>query len=597
MKNVYVSWHYTTHGIAYLKHILSRFYENNDIKKEIDYSELNQEKLNGVFDNKNENGFVFNKIIYLTAPQKTLDKLSGRRIKSRETILIEKEIIDGLEDVYEEFKNDNNSERNPFDSLEDAIGIVEEKFPEKKDVFVKKIWKNIHHYPVKEQIKWLQEYSNFRNVYLDKLVVKEIEIDDLRDEEKIAQKLKKELKNEFGEKYDNFIVNISKGSEEIQVVWHILSGANILPQSTRFIKVLDEENKGKLKTFRMEEINPKTVLSIIDEIKIYESTNSEKRKLVNEKIKTFMNNNFPIFLIGERGTGKTTLVKKNKGESKIIEANCASFADDIMAESELFGYKEGTFTGALKGGKEGLFQEAKDGVLFLDEIHRLSEKVQAKLMKTLQPDDKGNFLVRRFGAAKEEEIKCKIIFASNKSVEELKEILLPDFYDRIVQQVVEIPPVRDTREDIEKDWEEVWNNTVKNDKRHDKHPKDENFINWLKILDLYGNFRDLEKIAMYYYIFDEFSEEAKKMIVEKNAFEYAKNEFEKYHSNKKQNSESDISLNVETGKTADDLTKEFHFQLQKWAIKKYGTREKASEMLKTSTRTLNNWKNKKQLTF
>ena len=68
MKNIYITWHYTTHGIAYLKHILSQFYTTNGIPKKIHFDKLDQVELNHVFDHNNKNGFVFDEIIYLIAP-------------------------------------------------------------------------------------------------------------------------------------------------------------------------------------------------------------------------------------------------------------------------------------------------------------------------------------------------------------------------------------------------------------------------------------------------------------------------------------------------------------------------------------------------
>jgi transcriptional regulator with PAS, ATPase and Fis domain len=71
-----------------------------------------------------------------------------------------------------------------------------------------------------------------------------------------------------------------------------------------------------------------------------------------------------------------------------------------MAESELFGYEKGAFTGALKEGKSGLFADANGGILFLDEIHNLSKSVQAKLMTAIQTDRENNMHIRKFGSNK-----------------------------------------------------------------------------------------------------------------------------------------------------------------------------------------------------
>ena len=79
MSKVYITWHYTSHGIAYLKHVLSEFYNHTSIPKEIKWENLIQRELNRVFNNQRSNGFQFDKIIYLTAPQESFDNISSRR--------------------------------------------------------------------------------------------------------------------------------------------------------------------------------------------------------------------------------------------------------------------------------------------------------------------------------------------------------------------------------------------------------------------------------------------------------------------------------------------------------------------------------------
>ena len=86
MKNIFITWHYTTHGIAFLKHVLSAFYIK-DVTIEYPNKELvYQQEMNAVFDNI-EDGFRFDKIFYITADQHTFDKLSARRFNYRNKIL------------------------------------------------------------------------------------------------------------------------------------------------------------------------------------------------------------------------------------------------------------------------------------------------------------------------------------------------------------------------------------------------------------------------------------------------------------------------------------------------------------------------------
>jgi transcriptional regulator with AAA-type ATPase domain len=260
----------------------------------------------------------------------------------------------------------------------------------------------------------------------------------------------------------------------------------------------------------------------------------------------------------------------------------------------LFGYKKGAFTGASEDTK-GLIQSAENGILFLDEIHHLSKNVQARLMKALQTNEKNELSIRRLGDSGETKVKdVRLIFATNKNVKELREILLPDFYDRIVQHVIEIPPLRDTIEDRVEDWKKVWEGLKF--KGNPKVPNESNLIKWIRGLPLYGNFRDLQKIAMYYNAFNSFDDETRKLINEKTAFQYAKNEFEKYHSSIVQLENEKYNFNIE--QTTKEMIADYLFELQDWAVKKFKGRKSAIEHFKSkgdtiTEKTFNNWKNKK----
>jgi transcriptional regulator with AAA-type ATPase domain len=384
-----------------------------------------------------------------------------------------------------------------------------------------------------------------------------------------------------------------------------LSEAGQLPDNTRFIKTYDDKSdkaEKRFKQFSIQEIPTNLISTIGADFKVYSETKSPSRELVNKKMAIFLKSGFSILLIGERGIGKSQIAGKAKERLKdlditykgeIIEANCASFDDDSKAEAELFGYEKGAFTGAITT-KKGLLEEANGGILFLDEIHHLSKLVQAKLMKSLQTDKDNKMKIRRMGNAKETELKCRLIFATNKSVPELRNELLPDFYDRIVQHVVNIPPLRDTVEDRITDWENIW----KGLKFIGEAPKELELEKWIKKLPLYGNFRDLQKIAMYYNAFTQFDDATKKMLNEANAFQYAKNEFEKYHSPVVQLETERFNFNLE--QTTKQMIADYWFELQNWAVSKFGSRNKAIEHFKSlgdsvTEKTFNDWKNKKSL--
>ena len=596
MKNIYITWHYTNHGVAYLKHILSQFYLNTKIPSNVQFGNLDQEELNETFNYDSTNGFVFDEIIYLTAPQKTYDNLSSRRFSHKKNILDDETIKKlGLSEVYESILENEDICYN----IEKEINFVTLNYPEKATDFHYNLWRNINHYSIEDQIKWLKEYSNFKTIYSNKLTVIELSIDDLRNEKQISDELSKWVRKYFNKNQnDQPLINVSLGSSETQVVWHILSESYLLPENARFVKTYDDKSDSldkRFKRFSIKEIPTNLISDIGSNFKIYKDTKSKSRELVNRKMKAFINSGFSILLLGERGIGKSQIadesVEKHKKEN-FKQANCASFDEDNKAEAELFGYAKGAFTGA-NSDKKGLLEEANGGVLFLDEIHHLSKMVQAKLMKALQTDKENRMSIRRLGSTNEIKISCRLIFATNRTITELKEDLLPDFYDRIVQHVINIPALRETEEDRIDDWIRIWNNLKF--KGNPPIPSDNNLINWLKKLPLYGNYRDLQKIAMYYNAFQSFDEETKKMLDETTAFEYAKNEFEKYHSPV---DELNKSKYFDENLTTKDMIANFKFELRNWMLDQFnGSRKEAilhfQNLGDTITeKTLDNWKNR-----
>lgn len=592
---VYVTWHYTKHGIAYLKHVLSAFWKHG-LSKSVQFSDLEQIELMGVFDepkSKKVKKFIFDEVIYLTAPQETFDALESRRFFYKKSILQDNLIKDnGLLPIFEDIRSEDDEHcKTICYHLEQEKEYIKQKYPDLYDAFLNCIWRDIHHYSIKSQIQWLLQETNFTKVYKSHQFREvELPIKNLHDEQEIFDKLSKWIqKNMLNDVNTEYIINITLGSPETQTVWYLLSELNKLPARHRFIKTYDDkkaERKERFKPFNVRE-TPTKILSEVKKFSIIENTRSEKRELINELFDVFFRTEFRILIMGERGLGKSRLIKEFAEKHKIrpfIEANGASFADDTMAESELFGYERGTFTGGLKDGKKGLLLEANGGVFFLDEVHHLSKTVQSKLLKSLQTDEYGYMYVRRLGSNKEEPLKCKIIFATNKSVEELKQLLLPDFYDRITQHILRIPSLRETPEDREKDWENVWKQ-IGFEKEY-PCPKNIELLQWLKGLELPGNYRDLQKIALYYKTYLSFGKEITEHLKAKSAFEYAKQQYEHFHTDYHQNT----GYNFIYGKTAREMQDEYLYHLREWAIKIYGSRQKASEILQVDEKTLNNWR-------
>lgn len=156
-----------------------------------------------------------------------------------------------------------------------------------------------------------------------------------------------------------------------------------------------------------------------------------------------------ILIQGENGSGKevlTNYIYKNslRYNKPFITVNCAAIPENLI-ESELFGYEEGTFTGAIKGGKLGKFQLAEGGTIFLDEIGDTPLSMQAKLLRVLQEGE-----IEKIGSSKNISINVRVIAATNQNLEELieKKLFRRDLYYRLKVITLTIPPLRERKYDI-----------------------------------------------------------------------------------------------------------------------------------------------------
>lgn len=176
---------------------------------------------------------------------------------------------------------------------------------------------------------------------------------------------------------------------------------------------------------------------------------SEKMSRLVTAARTVARSSSTVLLRGESGTGKELFASAlhtggPRRQAPFIALNCTALPETLL-ESELFGYEEGAFTGATKGGKRGLFEEANGGTLFLDEIGELSLLVQVRLLRTLQEGT-----IRRVGGHKELRVDVRIIAATHRNLEEMikKGEFREDLYYRLNVIPFIIPPLRERKEDI-----------------------------------------------------------------------------------------------------------------------------------------------------
>ncbi len=156
-----------------------------------------------------------------------------------------------------------------------------------------------------------------------------------------------------------------------------------------------------------------------------------------------------VLILGESGTGKELFARaihnaSARREKPIIAINCAAIPEALL-ESELFGYEEGAFTGARRGGKPGKFELADGGTVFLDEIGDMSLTLQAKLLRVLQERR-----IERVGSTQTTEIDVRIIAATHKDIEAMvrQGEFRQDLYYRINVFPLQIPALRDRRQDL-----------------------------------------------------------------------------------------------------------------------------------------------------
>ncbi|MDQ6599578.1 PAS domain S-box protein [Bacillus salipaludis] len=176
---------------------------------------------------------------------------------------------------------------------------------------------------------------------------------------------------------------------------------------------------------------------------------SEEMLLAIEQAKLGAKTPATVLLRGESGTGKELFAHaihnaSDRKYNKFIRVNCAAISESLL-ESELFGYEEGAFSGAKRGGKTGFFEEANNGSIFLDEIGELPANTQAKLLRVLQENE-----IIRVGGTKPVAINVRVIAATNVNLEKgiAKGTFREDLYYRLNRMPIHIPPLKRRKEEI-----------------------------------------------------------------------------------------------------------------------------------------------------
>ena len=221
---------------------------------------------------------------------------------------------------------------------------------------------------------------------------------------------------------------------------------------------------------------------------------NEKFLQIIELAKSVAKSNLSILITGESGTGKEIFTraihKESEREGYFVPINCSAIPTELM-ESELFGYEKGSFTGALKDGKIGKFELANGGTLFLDEIGDMPLNMQSKILRVL---DDG--VVTKVGSETSTQLDVRIIAATNKNITKMVEegTFRKDLYYRLNGVLINIPPLRERKEDIP----ELVNEFVEKfciEYSSNIKGVDPDLMIKLKQLDWEGNIRELKSVV------------------------------------------------------------------------------------------------------
>ena len=203
----------------------------------------------------------------------------------------------------------------------------------------------------------------------------------------------------------------------------------------------------------------------------------------------------PVLILGESGTGKEViahLIHKHSRRSqyRFLNVNCAALPADLL-ESELFGYQQGAFTGAIKD-KPGKFEQANRGTLLLDEIGEMSAQMQAKLLHVLQD---GQFT--RLGARESSRVDVRVLAATNVPIENalLERTFREDLYYRLNVFTIKVPPLRERREEIPYLIEEIIRRSPEELRASSASNFSSRLMDAVLLYDWRGNVRELRNFV------------------------------------------------------------------------------------------------------
>lgn len=357
---------------------------------------------------------------------------------------------------------------------------------------------------------------NYLKDGLKKIRGKEFEVvsvkwagDDPTDHKLLFSEIRKALKtiDDTHRKQEPLWIHISPGTPSMHAVWLLLAETGGISGSFKLFQ-----------SYRLsEETAPRDIdihAEVHSQLLFYqkgaddrvlwapEKCRSGKLKNVFEKAAMMLALNVPVLLLGERGTGKTTLAQWIRNRSPFSKGRlrewpviaCGQYSGQLMV-SELFGHKKGSFTGAYSD-KEGILSLLDGDTLFLDEIGDISPTMQRFLIRAVEEKK-----FTPLGGSETCQSSFRLISATNLPLDVLQEKLHPDFFDRISAFILQLPPLRKIREELDWLWPQVFDTCRQKAQLPGlinlKNKDHEHVMDFLRQTEhpLPGNLRDLAKLS------------------------------------------------------------------------------------------------------
>jgi DNA-binding NtrC family response regulator len=340
-----------------------------------------------------------------------------------------------------------------------------------------------------------------------KVVSQKVDLIDPIDVEELCDKVNSLLESFKNDEVDIFV---STGSPNMRVAW-FLTSVNF-KRNVSLFQVRQSKDTAHKKTPEKVPIKLDTKFSPLvfnASVESLEKTKSEneifktkRTEIVYQKANAIAKSNSKVscLILGDNGTGKEHLAKSihdlSNREGKFIPVNCSAFSDDLL-RSELFGHEKNSFTGA-NDKKIGLFEEADNGTIFLDEIGDISQKMQVSLLRILQTKK-----FQRVGGTKEISVDVRVIAATNKDLETLSEKgdFRLDLFHRLAVTTLNLPSLHEWTKDELKKLIDHLNKYLMQDYSNRNEPLifSKEVINHLATYRFPGNIRELQNLIMSLY--------------------------------------------------------------------------------------------------